>query len=140
MSSSEYARTRGSPQERLALLRAQSEDTPVPGMLAYVDSIPVGWCGFGVREQMMRLVKSRTIPATDGVGVWSIVCFSIRVGYRRRGLARELLHGVIDYAREHGAPALEAYPIDPDGRRVHATAAQCRNYDALRRRWIRARG
>jgi GNAT superfamily N-acetyltransferase len=92
-------------------------------MLAYVEAVPVGWCGFGVRRQMGRLVRSRTIPNVDGVEVWSIVCFAIRVGYRRQGLGRVLLSGVIDYAREHGAPALEAYPVDPAERRVHATAA-----------------
>ena len=26
--------------------------------------------------------------------------------------------GAIDYARDHGAPMLEAYPIDPEGERL----------------------
>jgi N-acetylglutamate synthase-like GNAT family acetyltransferase len=83
----------------------------------------VGWCGFGVRDQMGRLTRSRTIPVVDEIRVWSILCFTVRVGYRRRGLGRVLLDGVVEYATRHGAPALEAYPVDPDGRRVHATAA-----------------
>jgi GNAT superfamily N-acetyltransferase len=92
-------------------------------MLAYVQDAPAGWCGFGVRDQMGRLVRSRTIPQVDEVQVWAIFCFTVRVGYRRLGLARALLDGVIEYAREHGAPALEAYPVDPGGRRIHGTAA-----------------
>jgi ribosomal protein S18 acetylase RimI-like enzyme len=57
------------------------------------------------------------------VPVWAIFCFTVRVGYRRRGLGRELLRGLIEYAKEHGAPALEAYPVDTAGARIHGTAA-----------------
>jgi GNAT superfamily N-acetyltransferase len=60
------------------------------------------------------------IPAIDDRPVWAIGCFRIRVGYRRRGVARALLAGVIDAARAAGAPGVEAYPVDPDGRRIDA--------------------
>jgi len=50
--------------------------------------------------------------------VWSILCFNVRVGYRRRGVAAALLDGVIELARRSGAPGLEGYPIDPGGGRV----------------------
>ena len=50
--------------------------------------------------------------------MWSIGCFRIRVGYRRKGVARALLAHVVEAAREAGAPGVEAYPIDPGGRRV----------------------
>ena len=53
---------------------------------------------------MERLVRSRTIAALDDVAVWSIVCFKVRVGYRRQGVARALLDGAIDYARDRTAP------------------------------------
>ena len=72
---------------------------------------------------MARLVRSRTIPALDDLEVWSIFCFTVRVGYRRHGIGRALLNGVIEYAREHNAPALEAYPVDPSGTRIHASSA-----------------
>ena len=65
--------------------------------------------------------RSRTIPVVDDLPVWSIVCFKVRVGYRRRGVATALLRGAIDYARSMGAPAVEAYPIDPEGRRLDVT-------------------
>ncbi len=91
---------------------------PAPGVIAYVDGEPAGWCGLGPRATFERLVRSRTIPALDDVPVWSIVCFKVRVGYRRNGVARALLAGAVDYAAAHGAPAVEAYPIDPEGRRL----------------------
>jgi len=89
-----------------------------PGLIAYLGEEPVGWLGFGPRAAMPRLVNSRTIPALDDQPVWSIGCFRIRVGYRRRGVARALLAAAVEHVREVGAPAVEAYPIDPEGQRV----------------------
>jgi GNAT superfamily N-acetyltransferase len=109
------------PASRRETLRAQVEgDDPPPGLLAYVDGEIAGWCGFGPRPNLPRLVHSRTIPTIDEKPVWSILCFNIRVGYRRRGVAAALLDGVIELARRSGAPGLEAYPIDPEGGRVNA--------------------
>jgi GNAT superfamily N-acetyltransferase len=106
------------PGERRDLLRRQLADDPPAGMLAYVDGEPAGWCGFAPRPALPRLERSRTIPKIDDVPVWSILCFNIRVGYRRTGVAAALLDGLIDYARRSGAPGLEAYPVDPEGSRV----------------------
>jgi GNAT superfamily N-acetyltransferase len=89
-----------------------------PGFIAYVGDEPAGWCGVAVRTEAPRLVRSRTIPAIDEQPVWAIGCFRIRVGYRRRGVARALLEHVVEAARAAGAPGVEAYPIDPEGRRV----------------------
>lgn len=108
------------PGARREALHSQLEEEPPPGMLAYVDGEIAGWCGFGPRPDLPRLERSRTIPKIDDLPVWSILCFNVRVGYRRRGVAAALLDGVIDFARRSGAPGLEAYPIDPEGGRVNA--------------------
>ena len=121
MSSGDYSRS--SKASRLAALRAQMDETPPPGMVAYLDGEPVGWLGFGVRQRVERLVRSRTIPAVDDLPVWAVYCFMVRVGFRRQGVARGLLDGLIGYARTQGAPALEAYPVDTEGARIHGTAA-----------------
>lgn len=106
-------------KSRPELLREQMNgDPPPPGYLAYLDGAPVGWVGVSVRTETPRLVNSRTIPAIDDLPVWSIGCFVIRPGYRRRGIAKALLEGVVTEARRLGAPGVEAYPIDPAGRRV----------------------
>ena len=106
---------------RRSHLRELTRGDPPPGMLAYVDGEPAGWLGFGPRPDLHRLANSRTIPAVDDKPVWSIVCFLIRTGYRRRGVARALLAGLIDYARKSGAPGLEAYPVDAAGSRVNTS-------------------
>jgi GNAT superfamily N-acetyltransferase len=110
-------------KSRPELLREQMQGgPPAPGYLAYLDGVAVGWVGVGVRTETPRLQHSRTIPALDGLPVWSIGCFRIRPGYRRRGIARALLGGVVEAARRAGAPGLEAYPIDPEGDRVEVGA------------------
>ena len=109
-------------KSRPELLRDQMRGgPPPPGYLAYLGDEPVGWIGIGVRSEMPRLANSRTIPKIDDLPVWSIGCFRIRPGFRRQGVARALLAGVVGAARKAGAPGVEAYPIDPAGKRVDAT-------------------
>jgi GNAT superfamily N-acetyltransferase len=118
-SSGDYGRGRESPGSRELRLHAVVDGgPPAPGLIAYVDHVPAGWCGFGPRSSMERLVRSKTIPTIDDQLVWSIVCFKVQVGYRRQGVTHALLAGAIDYARARGAPMLEAYPIDPEGARL----------------------
>lgn len=109
--------------ERPARLRRYAEEGTPPGVLAYDDGDPAGWCSVSPRAGHHRLTQSRTIPAVDEVPVWSVVCFVIRPPFRRRGIARHLLHGAVDYARSRGAPALEGYPVDPGGRRISSALA-----------------
>jgi len=91
------------------LRRQVQEAAPPPGYLAYIGNDVVGWCGVSVRGRTPRLDGSRTIPKLDDKPVWAIGCFLIRVGYRRRGVATALLAGVVNAAREAGAPGVEAY-------------------------------
>lgn len=103
---------------RREMLRTQLAGDVPPGFLAYLDGEVAGWCGLTVRTENPRLTRSRTIPAIDERAVWSIWCFKIRVGYRRKGVASALLAGVVAAAREAGAPGVEAYPVDPAGARI----------------------
>jgi len=114
-------RARSASEAHRMALRDQCGVAPAPGVVAYVGDVPVGWCGFGPRSSMRRLERSRTIPKVDDVPVWSVVCFSVRVGYRRRGVAKALLAAAIDEARARGVVGLEAYPTDPAGTRRDAT-------------------
>jgi GNAT superfamily N-acetyltransferase len=110
-------------RSRAQLMREQiAAGPPPPGFLAYLDGEPAGWVGVSVRTETPRLRNSRTIPAVDDEPVWSIGCFRIRPGYRRRGVATALLAGVVEAARAAGAPGVEAYPIDPEGGRVEVGA------------------
>jgi GNAT superfamily N-acetyltransferase len=99
---------------RAALQEQMSGSRPAPGVVGYVDGEPVGWCGVAPRADYVRLATTRAAQATqDADGVWSVTCFVVRVGHRRRGLATELLAGAVDLARRHGATVVEGYPVDP---------------------------
>lgn len=114
LSSGDYNRVADRPAKVRELLAADT----APGMLAYLDGQVAGWCGLGPRGEMGRLTRSRTIPAVDGTPVWSVTCFVVRPGFRRRGVAHSLLAGAVAYATEQRAPALEGYPVDPTAGRI----------------------
>lgn len=65
---------------------------------------------------MSRLTHSRVIPAIDEVAVWSVVCLVVRPGFRRQGVTGVLVEGAGEYAVAHGASAIEAFPVEPEGR------------------------
>jgi len=97
-------------------MRALCEREHPPGVVTYLDGIPVGWCNIGPRAEITRLSRSKLIRPTDDLPVWSIVCLVVRAGHRRKGVVANLLEGAVEYARASGAPAVEAHPVDPPGR------------------------
>jgi GNAT superfamily N-acetyltransferase len=89
---------------------------PAPGLVAYAGSEPVGWCRLGPRAQFAPLHNSPVPWAgreedKDDTAVWALVCFVVRAGHRRRGISQALVAAAVDYARQHGASALEGYPM-----------------------------
>jgi GNAT superfamily N-acetyltransferase len=121
LTSSEFGKVHGA--ERRATLHRLTQGDDAPGVLAYRDGSPVGWCALGRREDMGRLERSRTIPRVAGEGVWSIVCFVVRVGHRRQGVATALLEGAVEYARSRGAAIVEGYPASTGGERISTAFA-----------------
>ncbi len=86
-----------------------------PGLVAHDGGEAVGWISIGPRDDYERLAHSRILAPIDDTPVWSIVCFVVGRRARGQGIARALLVAGIDYAREHGATMLEAYPVDTSG-------------------------
>lgn len=84
-----------------------------PGLLAYVGGNPVGWVALGPREGYPTLARSRVLKPVDDLPVWSVVCFFVARGYRRRGVTGILLNAALTFARQNGAQVVEAYPIEP---------------------------
>lgn len=99
--------------DRAGYMERECATEPGPGVLAYVDGEPAGWCSVAPRSSYRRLMRSRTIPLLDE-NAWSIVCFVVRPRYRRQGLMHRLLAGAVEHARDHGAEAVEGYPIASD--------------------------
>lgn len=121
LSSAENSRlTAAGRAERVAELCARDL---APGVLAYDGGTPVGWAGVAPRAELHAFAAGRRIPHVDELPVWTVWCFRVRAGHKRRGVARALLGGAVEFAREHGAPAVEGYPVDNGGAKVDSTMA-----------------
>lgn len=85
---------------------------PPPGLLAFADDLAVGWCQVTPRDALSWLDRLWRLGRVDDLPVWSLSCFYIRIGYRRKGVSKALLSAALAAARRGRAPALEAYPFD----------------------------
>jgi GNAT superfamily N-acetyltransferase len=105
-------------------LHDQAQAPRPPGLVAFDGGRAVGWVSLGPRTDFERIFRSRVIPTIDDRPVWSILCFAVSSEARGQGVARALLDAALDYARERGADALEAYPVAIDaGEPIHPDAA-----------------
>ena len=71
----------------------------------------------------LPFARSAKIPHVDDLPAWSAWCIRVRPGYRGQGISHVLLDGAVAYARSHGAPAIEGYPVDNQGKKVDLTMA-----------------
>ena len=85
---------------------------PPPGLLAFDGDLAVGWCQLTPRDVLPWLDHTWRLKRVDDVPVWSLSCFYVRKGYRKRGVTSALIVAALDAAKRAGAPALEAYPLD----------------------------
>ena len=106
-----------------AAVATTAAEKRAPGLVAYRGGEAVGWVSVGPRDDYARLQHSKVLAPIDDKPVWSIVCFVVARSARGQGVARALLDAAVDYARDHGATLLEAYPVDTDGERVPAALA-----------------
>ncbi len=87
-----------------------------PGLLAYADGVAVGWVSAGRREGFGQLMRSPQYkPLDDDSNVFAIVCLYVDPRWKTSGVGSTLLDAAIEWARERGATAIEAYPnLKPD--------------------------
>jgi GNAT superfamily N-acetyltransferase len=90
------------------------KDGPSPGLLAFAGNLAVGWCQITACDSLPWLDHAWRLRRVDDAAVWSISCFYIRIGYRRRGVMTALIEAAVAAARKAKAPAVEAYPLDGD--------------------------
>ncbi|WP_188437438.1 GNAT family N-acetyltransferase [Microbacterium murale] len=108
--------------ERANRVKELCRQDPAPGVIAYLDDEPVGWAAVHPRRDT-SFATNRRIPHVDDLDVWSLWCVRVRPGYRKQGIMHALVDGAVSYARERGAPAVEAYPVDNGGEKVDLTMA-----------------
>jgi GNAT superfamily N-acetyltransferase len=88
----------------------------IPGILAYQNGEPVGWCSIAPRDDFASLNRSPVLRPIDDQPVWSIVCFYVDRKHRGQGLLEALARSAVKYAAQHGARIVEAYPTRPRGK------------------------
>jgi GNAT superfamily N-acetyltransferase len=87
------------------------------GLVAYLHGEPAGWCAVEPRPNYVGLLRVYRVPWLDraedkaDASIWAVTCVFARAGYRRRGISYALARAAVDFARQHGASALEAYPM-----------------------------
>jgi GNAT superfamily N-acetyltransferase len=109
-------------EERADRLRIQTDPgcadaEATTGLVAYLDDEPVGWCAVEPRTAYIGPVRGgrvawtgRSEDRTDD-SIWALTCFVTRAGFRRRGISLALARAAVDFARDHGARAVEGYPM-----------------------------
>jgi GNAT superfamily N-acetyltransferase len=101
-------------EKNKAALREIVKHGPPPGLLAFDGDLAVGWCQLTPHDELPWLDRTWRLKRLDDVPVWSLSCFYIRKGYRKKGVTSALITAALDAAKRAGAPALEAYPLDAD--------------------------
>jgi GNAT superfamily N-acetyltransferase len=99
-------------------MKALVESGEVPGILAYREGEPVGWCSVAPRESYGSLERSPVLKRLDDRPVWSLVCFFVEKGHRDKGVAEALIRAAVAYVREQGGRVIEAYPTPARGKRL----------------------
>jgi GNAT superfamily N-acetyltransferase len=84
---------------------------PPPGLVAFDGDVAVGWCQLTPRASLPALEANRQLRVDDEA-VWSISCFYVRTGHRRRGVTAALITAAVEVAQRRGAIVVEAYPLD----------------------------
>jgi GNAT superfamily N-acetyltransferase len=103
------------PDNRDALYQEVTHATVAPGLIAYVDDLPVGWTRVGLRCAFPGVRGNRALARVlkeDDAGVWWVTCFVVDSRHRRSGIGSALLQAAVEFAREHGATAVEGHPVD----------------------------
>lgn len=108
---SEFDKRKGAKNKRA--MKTIVTSGAVPGLLAYADGQPVGWCAVGPREWYPVLQRSPVLRPVDDQPVWSVTCFFVARPYRRKGVSVELLKAAVAYAKKQGARIIEGYPVEP---------------------------
>ena len=118
------------PERAERVRRLMDEEGPI-GVLAYDGDEPVGWAAVAPRSRT-HFATFRKIPHVDDLDVWSLWCFRVRPGHRKKGVMHALVDGAVDFARaarragDRGVPGRQRRreSRSHDGLRRHAAAVR----------------
>ncbi len=91
--------------------------------LVFDGDTAVGWCQFGSPAELPNIYHRKEYEATaERLPDYRMTCFFVDRDYRRRGVAKIALHGVIDLVARAGGGVIEAYPQDvPEKKKISSS-------------------
>jgi GNAT superfamily N-acetyltransferase len=98
-------------------LKAIIDSGEVPGLLAFHQNQPIGWCAIAPRQTYSALARSRILKPVDDRECWSVACFFIEKSYRKKSVSTHLLRAAVTYAQSRGATLIEGYPVEPKSKK-----------------------
>ncbi|HEY2547563.1 MAG TPA: GNAT family N-acetyltransferase [Candidatus Acidoferrum sp.] len=85
------------------------------GILVYANEEPVGWCQYGLKEELPRIDNSsnyrKLAPEDSAEKLWLITCFVVDKKHRKRGVASTALQVALEAIEKKSGGVVEAYPI-----------------------------
>ena len=103
----------GKGEKNRRAMQALVESGKIPGLLAYADGKPVGWCSVAPRQHFPALENSRILKPVDEQPVWSITCLFVEKKFRRQGISVALLRAAAEYVKRRDGKIVEGYPTEP---------------------------
>ena len=124
----------GGNRRRFEGMAAQAP-TPM-GVLGLVDGEPIGWCACGPRSRYRASSSGRQMlhhrTRAEDEWVWLVACLFVRSGFRGQGVTSALVRSAIRLARDHGAAAIEAWPVTgPDPQAADAFLGREKTFEHL---------
>ncbi len=84
-------------------------------ILVYSGKTPVGWCQYGIEEELPRIDAGRGYkkigPPNSDEKLWRITCFFVDKDYRGKGVAKFALKSALESIKKQGGGIVEAYPV-----------------------------
>jgi GNAT superfamily N-acetyltransferase len=96
-------------KNKTAFRRIVKQGLP-PGLLAFDGELAVGWCQLTPRQDLRWLNRKPALEAIDDTPVWSISCFYVRRGYRRKGVMSALIVEALKAGKRANAPGFGSIP------------------------------
>jgi hypothetical protein len=81
--------------ENKAAFRDIVARAPPPDLLGFDGDNVVGWCQLTPRDALPWLDRAWQLKRVDDLPIWSLSCFYVRKGYRRKGVS-SVDHGGFD--------------------------------------------
>jgi GNAT superfamily N-acetyltransferase len=110
------------PEQNRAEKELRVNEDRAHAALVYEGDACVGWCQFGVPDELPRIKSKRAYEAglagPDDRPDWRITCFYVNKGQRGQGIAAAALAGALDEIARLGGGTVESYPEDTSDRKV----------------------